>query len=263
MPGAVTAAPVVFTVGHGARPLDRFLDVVGAEDPDAVLDVRRFPGSRRHPHFGEAALREALHYTGIGYEWHGEVLGGRRARVAGSRHTALTHPSFAGYADHMDTPVFRAAVDALAARARAGERLVLMCAETLWWRCHRAFIADSLMLRDVPVVDLVDVGSARPHRLHRTLRRGPDGWPVYDVPDTLPVDDAGELSTRRRQAPTPRDPRPPRLMSVPPVSLAGLGLRRLDRVTVNALHEDVRFTAPMGGQGRGARGLAGMCGDVA
>lgn len=182
------AAPPVYTVGHGARSADSFLAVLRVAGVAALVDVRRFPGSRRHPQFGREALANALAAAGIGYEWQGEALGGRRSRVADSRHRALRDVGFAGYADHTDTMMFRDAVTALAARAAAGERLAVMCAETPWWRCHRSFIADALVLRGCAVVHLLDVGRRQEHRMHATVRRGDDGWPVYDVADTLPFD---------------------------------------------------------------------------
>jgi Uncharacterized conserved protein len=175
----------VFTVGHGARPIEAFLAVLRQAGVTTLADVRRYPGSRRHPQFGREALADALAGAGIGYEWHGQALGGRRSRRPGSRHIALREAAFAGYADHMDTAEFRTAVRELADRA-ATERLAVMCAETLWWRCHRMLIADALAMRGVTVTHLLDVGRREPYRPHPTVRRGDDGWPVYDVPDTLP-----------------------------------------------------------------------------
>jgi len=175
----------VFTVGHGARRVDEFLAVLREAGVTTLADVRRFPGSRRHPHFGREALAAALAEAGVRYEWHGKALGGRRSRRPRSRHTALRHAAFAGYADHMDTPEFRTAVQELAERAR-DERIAVMCAETVWWHCHRMLIADALAMRGVSVVHLLAVGRREPYRPHPAVRRGDDGWPVYDVPDTLP-----------------------------------------------------------------------------
>ncbi len=175
----------MFTVGHGARPIEAFLAVLAEARVETLIDVRRFPGSRRHPQFGREALAGALADAGIRYEWRGEELGGRRSRRAESRHTALRHASFAGYADHMDSAEFRAAVRELAERART-ERLAVMCAETLWWRCHRMLVADALAMQGVTVTHLLDVGRREPYRPHPTVRRGADGWPVYDVPDPIP-----------------------------------------------------------------------------
>lgn len=183
-----TAARPVFTVGHGARSADAFLSVLQDADIQTLLDVRRFPGSRRHPHFGRDALAASLQDHGIRYQWHGEDLGGRRRQQPESRHTALLNAGFAGYADHMDSPDFREAVDMIVARTNNGERLALMCAETLWWRCHRSLVADALACRATEVVHLLDVGRRDSHRLRSTARCADDGWPAYDIPDTPPLD---------------------------------------------------------------------------
>jgi len=172
----------VFTIGHGARPISAFLAVLTEASVSTLIDIRRYPGSRRHPQFGRSALAAVLSDTGIGYEWQGDTLGGRRSRLPSSRHTALREPAFAGFADHMDTPAFRSAVDALVARS---DCVAIMCAETLWWHCHRMLVADALVLRGAQVVHLLEPGKRQPHRPHPTLRRGEDGWPVYDVPDSL------------------------------------------------------------------------------
>ncbi|MGC9668793.1 DUF488 family protein [Planosporangium sp. 12N6] len=176
---------MLFTVGHGARSIDAFTALLRAASVDTVVDIRRYPGSRRHPQFGREALDAALREGGIGYEWQGAALGGRRRRREGSRHTALRNASFAGYADHMDTAEFREALDALVARA-ATARPAIMCAETYWAHCHRMLVADAAALRGATVVHLLDAGRREAHRYHPTMRPGPDGWPVFDQPDTLP-----------------------------------------------------------------------------
>src|SRR5437762_6763481 len=169
----------LYTVGHGARPVEALLAVLGATGVDLVVDIRRFPGSRRHPQFGRERLADALAAAGIGYDWQGDALGGRRPRSDRSRHIALREAGFAGYADHMGGPQFRAAVDVLIDRA-ARRRLAVMCAETVWWHCHRMLVADAAVLRGTGVVHLIEVGRSQPHRLSPTVRRGDDGWPVYD-----------------------------------------------------------------------------------
>jgi uncharacterized protein (DUF488 family) len=179
--GAVT----VWTVGHGARPMTGFLAVVRGAAVEVLVDIRRYPVSRRHPQFGREALESALSTVDIRYEWQGDALGGRRSRLRDSRHTALRNAAFQGYADHMDGDAFRMAVGALVARA-AIERVAVMCAETQWWQCHRMLVADALTMRGSSVVHLLEPGRSQPHRPHPTVRRGPDGWPIYDVPDTLP-----------------------------------------------------------------------------
>lgn len=175
----------VCTVGHGARPIETFLATVGEARVDTLVDVRRFPGSRRHPQFGRDALEAAVQGAGRKYVWQGEILGGRRQGHPGSRHTALRNASFAAYADHMDTPEFRAAVDDLITTA-ATELQAVMCAETLWWHCHRMLIADALVLRGATVDHLLEPGVRQPHRLTTGVRPDDAGWPVYDAQAALP-----------------------------------------------------------------------------
>ncbi|GGM46630.1 DUF488 family protein [Dactylosporangium sucinum] len=175
----------ICTIGHGAREIGAFLAILTEAGVDTLVDVRRYPGSRRHPQFGRDELAGAVRGAGLRYTWEGETLGGRRHGQPGSRHTALRNAAFAAYADHMDTPAFRAAVDDLIDRARTGLPAIL-CAETLWWHCHRMLVADALVLRGVVVEHLLDVGSRQPHRLTEGVRRGADGWPVYDAQPTLP-----------------------------------------------------------------------------
>jgi uncharacterized protein (DUF488 family) len=183
--GADHRARRIFTVGHGARPIETLLAILDDAAVDTLLDVRRFPGSRRHPQFGREALQAAIERAGRSYAWHGETLGGRRSAHPGSRHTALRNASFAAYADHMDTPQFRTAITDLIAAA-ATNRQVVMCAETLWWHCHRMLIADALTLRGATVEHLLEPGVRQPHRLTAGVRPDADGWPVYDNQQTLP-----------------------------------------------------------------------------
>lgn len=166
----------IFTVGHGTRTIDELVAVVRPH-VHTIVDVRRYPGSRRNPQFNQEALEATLAEREVGYEWRGDELGGRRAVSASSRHVAWRVPAFQGYADYLDTAPARAAITALAHRAGAA----VMCAETVWWRCHRRLIADALVVRGVDVVHLLDIDKRQPHLLHPQLRVGDDGWPVYDV----------------------------------------------------------------------------------
>ena len=129
---------------------------------DAVADVRRHPGSRRHPHVAREAMERWLGDAGIGYRWF-EALGGRRAPVAGSRNRAVRNEQFRGYADHMASSEFAASLAEL--QAYAGERsIAVMCAESVWWRCHRRLLADHLVLVEgVAVEHLFHDGRAAPH----------------------------------------------------------------------------------------------------
>lgn len=121
----------------------------------------------------------SLRGAGIEYEWRRELGGWRKARP-GSRHTALRSPGFRGYADHMETGEFREAVDGLI-EAAAGARTTVMCAESLWWRCHRRLLADALVARGYDVRHIMEDGRQEPHRLSPEARVV-DGDLVYDVP---------------------------------------------------------------------------------
>jgi uncharacterized protein (DUF488 family) len=175
----------IWTVGHGARPVETLVATLTEAGIGTLVDVRRFPGSRRHPQFGRDALGATVAQAGLTYTWQGETLGGRREPHPGSRHTALRNAAFAAYADHMDTPRFRAAVDDLLATA-AIEPQAVMCAETLWWHCHRMLIADALVIRGATVEHLLHPGAHQPHRLTAGVRPDAGGWPVYDEQPTLP-----------------------------------------------------------------------------
>lgn len=172
---------VLYTVGHGNRSLDELASILCDGGISRLVDVRRFPGSRRHPHFSRSGLEIELPARGIAYEWWGEELGGRRrSPAAESRHPAWRDPAFRAYADHMDTDEFRQALTGLLA-ASGDARVALMCAETLWWRCHRRLIADASVVRGTPVVHLLGAGRRQDHPLNPAVRVGTDGWPVYDV----------------------------------------------------------------------------------
>jgi uncharacterized protein (DUF488 family) len=171
----------IFTVGHGARSLEEFLAVLRAASLGLLVDVRMHPGSRRHPHFSREALSHSLGEIGIDYDWRGEALGGRRKGAAHSRHFAWRNDSFRAYADHMDTPEFRSALDQLQREADSGTKLAVMCAETLWWKCHRRLIADALTVAGTEVVHLLGENDNQPHKLHEAIRTDENGLPVYDV----------------------------------------------------------------------------------
>lgn len=154
----------LLTVGHGTldRPgLTTLFDTAGIE---LLVDVRRFPASRRHPHVNRGALEAWLPEQGIEYRWE-ERLGGRRTPRPDSPHTAVRNAQFRAYADHMASDDWRAALRDLL--THAGQRTVaVMCAESVWWRCHRRFIADAaLALHHVPVRHLMHHGREQPHRM--------------------------------------------------------------------------------------------------
>ncbi len=153
----------VFTVGHSSRALEEFIALLRAHGVEQVVDVRRFPASRRHPHFNGPALAAALAAVGMGYR-HLPELGGRRAPRPDSIHTAWKDAGFRGYADHMETPAFEAALEAVV-REAVQVQIALMCAEALPWRCHRRLIADALLVRGIPVEHILDFRRRERHRL--------------------------------------------------------------------------------------------------
>ncbi|MDC0679241.1 DUF488 domain-containing protein [Sorangium atrum] len=171
----------LFTIGHGTRSVEELVELLGEGPADTLVDVRRFPGSSRSPHLGRAALAEALPRLGVTYVFRGDALGGRRTGRADSPHVAWENPSFRAYADHMETAAFQRALSELEAEARAGRRMALLCAETLWWRCHRRLIADALVARGLTVVHLLGPGTRTPHQLNPAARPDGAGHLIYDV----------------------------------------------------------------------------------
>jgi uncharacterized protein (DUF488 family) len=142
----------VFTIGHSTLGLDAFLARLRRHRIDAIADVRRYPGSRRHPHFAADALAESLPEAGIAY-LPMKALGGRRSARKDSRNVAWRNEAFRGYADYMETAEYAAARDALV--AGLDRRTAIMCAETLWWRCHRSLISDDLKARGIEVLHIL------------------------------------------------------------------------------------------------------------
>ena len=151
----------IWTIGHSNRELNEFVGLLGRYDIEAVADVRRFPGSRRQPHFARPALEASLPDHGISDLWLPQ-LGGRRRPAADSRNTAWRNVSFQGYADHMASEEFASGMRALLDLAHE-RRTALMCAELLWWRCHRALIADVLKVRGYEVVHILDERQTTAH----------------------------------------------------------------------------------------------------
>lgn len=176
----------VFTVGHGTRTTDELIEVLVEAGVTMLVDVRRYPGSRRHPHFARAALEESLPAAGIDYGWKGDALGGRRDPSPDSPNVAWRVDAFRGYADHLASGEFRSALRELEERAKS-TRQAVMCAETLWWRCHRRLIADALVADGFDVVHL-GMGRDDHHELHEAARRDHGGTLIYDVGVAAPFD---------------------------------------------------------------------------
>ena len=165
-----------YTVGHSTRSAAEFFALLTAHRIAQLADVRTIPRSRRHPHFSGEVLARQLPQQGILYRQF-PGLGGLRRPQADSPNTAWKNASFRGYADHMMSPEFDEAFDELLRYGR-GAPTAIMCAEALWWRCHRALLSDALALRSIEVLHIDSVGPARPHRLTE-FAQNLDGKPVY------------------------------------------------------------------------------------
>jgi uncharacterized protein (DUF488 family) len=176
--------PKVWSVGHGTRPVAELVAVLNDAGIKVLADVRSVPGSRRHPQFGRAALTSSLADAEIEYV-HLRGLGGRRDAVPGSPHVALKVDAFRGYADHMSSAEFAADYACLIALARE-KRTAFMCAETLWWRCHRRMLSDRLTADGWDVTHLIGPGKSEPHRM----------WDVARVVDDRLVYDGGAIPLR-------------------------------------------------------------------
>lgn len=162
----VEGRPVIRTIGHGTRTTDELVSLLSAAGIVTLIDVRRYPAGRRQPHLSRERLAADLPERGVAYEWWGEALGGRRSATgATGADSGWRSPAFAAYRAHMSTPEFQSALAELEERASAGEGLAIMCAETVWWRCHRRLIADALTLDGFAVEHLIDRVPGRPHRL--------------------------------------------------------------------------------------------------
>ena len=151
----------VFTIGHGTRPVDELIACLREAQVETLVDVRRFLSSRRNPQFGQEALAESLGAAGIAYR-HEIELGGRRSGEPGEeRFACIRTPAFRSYAARMSNPAWQEALE-----AALGQPIpCFMCAETLWWRCHRRLIAELLVARGHRVIHLVRPGERQPHRL--------------------------------------------------------------------------------------------------
>jgi uncharacterized protein (DUF488 family) len=154
-------AVTVWTIGHSTRSLEAFLELLSENRIEAVADVRRYPGSRRWPHFAREPLELALANRGLLYLWFPE-LGGRRTATPDSPNTAWRSPAFRGYADYMATEAFADGLGRLVSLA-SGLRTAVLCAESLWWRCHRGLIADVLRWLKFEVIHILGPGSTASH----------------------------------------------------------------------------------------------------
>jgi uncharacterized protein (DUF488 family) len=180
----------ICTIGHSTRTLEEFVSLLREHGVTRLADIRRYPGSRRYPHFSGESLALSLPQNGILYE-HFDSLGGRRKPLPDSPNGAWENEQFRGYADHMGTEEFQRAVDALVFSGAPGSQpgvlrekprraespalqrepaTAVMCAEAVPWRCHRNLLADELVRRGIEAIHIVAPGSSRPHELNKMAR---------------------------------------------------------------------------------------------
>jgi uncharacterized protein (DUF488 family) len=155
LPTASSAAPAtIWTIGHSTRSIEEFLSTLAGSRIEIIADVRSVPGSRKYPQYGREALAATLVAQAIGYHWL-PALGGRRRASRDSPNTAWRNASFRAYADYMSSTEFAQGLAQLLEGSNKG-RTAIMCSEALWWRCHRAMIADALCVRGIEVVHILD-----------------------------------------------------------------------------------------------------------
>ena len=169
----------IWTIGHSTRAIDEFISLLKENEINLLADVRAWPGSKRYPQFNKDALAESLNAQGIRYE-HFPELGGKRKSKPDSRNTAWRNASFRGYADYMETEQFQKGIERLliltrndGLGSRRNERdgweavtpcaTAIMCAEAVWWRCHRSLIADYLKARGLEVLHVLGANKVEPH----------------------------------------------------------------------------------------------------
>jgi len=167
----VAPEPVIYTVGHSTRSHDELVELLRAHQVGQLADIRTVPRSRRHPHFSRESLERSLPAVGIGYR-HLPGLGGLRKPRRDSVNTAWRNESFRGYADYMLTRSFEAALEDLIEWSTGNEapRTAIMCAEAVWWRCHRQLVADALVVRGIRVRHISTTRSAPEHTLSEFAR---------------------------------------------------------------------------------------------
>ncbi len=200
MPSA-EPSPVVLTIGHSTRTLEEFIGLLQAHGATRVVDVRTVPRSRYNPQFNKDSLPGSLKKAGLGYV-HLPGLGGLRHARRDSANLGWRNASFRGYADYMQTPEFRQSLEELIGLANQ-ERLALMCAEAVPWRCHRSLIADALVVRGIQVEDIMTPTRRQVHGLTPFAKvRGTTLTYPAEVPRSTP------------KMPSAKRPRP-RLLKLP------------------------------------------------
>ena len=167
----------LYTIGHSTRTFDELVSALHSHDIETLVDIRAFPMSRRLPHFNRESLEQSLPAMGLRYVWMKALGGYRKATRQDSPHTALRNASFRNYADYALTPEFRLAMGELLQIADAS-RTAYMCAERVYFRCHRMIVSDWLVAQWHEVLHIDDEGPTRPHKLLAEARVV-DGQVIY------------------------------------------------------------------------------------
>ena len=152
----------IWTIGHSTREIDVFISLLEENGIKLLADVRSLPGSKRYRQFNREALAKSLADAGILYE-HVPELGGRRKPKPDSRNTDWRNASFRAYADHMETEEFQKGIERLLVLGGEAGPAAIMCAEAVWWRCHRSLISDYLKSRGIEVMHILDANKTEPH----------------------------------------------------------------------------------------------------
>jgi uncharacterized protein (DUF488 family) len=179
MPEEIASKIKLFTIGHSTRLFEELLSLLREFKIDTLIDIRRYPGSRRFPQFNRQSLEETLPAGGIEYLWL-EDLGGRRSGpgIAESFNPGLKHPAFRHYADYMQTGQFRSVVMRLISIA-SEKTAAIMCAEKLFWKCHRRLLSDYLVTQSILVEHIIESGRLQPHKLSAGAVVTPDLRVIY------------------------------------------------------------------------------------
>ena len=151
----------IWTIGHSTHPFEEFVAMLKSFQIELVADIRSFPGSRRYPHFNKEILENSLPLNGIEYV-HLKDLGGRRKTNIDSHNTGWRVAAFRGYADYMETELFKKGIEELE-RLGAKKTVALMCSEAVWWRCHRSLVSDYLKHNGWTVIHIMGIGKGEEH----------------------------------------------------------------------------------------------------
>jgi len=171
---------MLLTYGHGTETAERTAEILRAAGVSSLVDIRTAPGSRRNPQFARAALEDWLPAAGIAYRWE-KRLGGFRRPSPDNPDVVWREDMFRGYAEHMRSPDFLIAIDTVLAEAETPQ-VIVMCSESLWWRCHRRLVSDfAAVARGGDVRHLMHDGRLEPHRPTPGVRLRDDGLLVYDA----------------------------------------------------------------------------------